>query len=170
VRSQPQKDRDEKRSQVSNEAAAKHLKTRLEAACDGLWWSSESDYPVEVVWQATEDDPPTAPETIDEATNEPIKEPISETTLRKLANLPVDSPIQIADVEDFFKRQITPHSWHTAEEKSQCARLSTLKDLLTAALPNLQVYCCGEVEIKAYVIGNAIDGSIAGIKTILVQT
>ena len=40
--------------------------------------------------------------TIDEAINEPIKEPISETTLRKLANLPVDSPIQIADVEDFF--------------------------------------------------------------------
>ena len=27
------------------------FKAQLEAACDDLWWSSESDYPVEVVWK-----------------------------------------------------------------------------------------------------------------------
>lgn len=31
------------------------LKARLKAVCIDLWWRSESDYPVEVVWQPKND-------------------------------------------------------------------------------------------------------------------
>jgi Nuclease A inhibitor-like protein len=129
---------------------ANELKAQIEDAIENLWWSSESDYPVSLVWQ-----PPAE---------------ISVAQVRQLAGCDEDAPIQIVNVNDFFARAIAPQSWHTSDDEAQLAQLKKLKILLTQSLAHLQVYRCGAVEISVYVIGNAPDGSIAGVKTILVET
>ena len=134
-------------------SAANDLKAQLEAATEGLWWSSESDYPVKVVWQPAE-----------------IPAEINRATVRRLAGCNEDAQIQVVDIEDFFKRATTPESWHTPEDKAQLTQLKALKSLLIDSLTHLQVYRCGAAEITAYVIGTAPDGSIAGVTTTLVET
>jgi hypothetical protein len=130
--------------------SAHELKVQLEDATQDLWWSSESDYPVSVVWH-----PPAE---------------INAAQVRQLVGCDGDTLIQVVEVEDFFARALMPQSWHTSEDKAQLAQLKKLKGLLTQSLAHLEVYRCGEVEISVYVIGIAPDGSVAGIKTILVET
>ena len=130
------------------------FKAQLEAACDDLWWSSESDYPVEVVWEPdVEIDPDAAVEVINQW----------------VSKLHPDDKIEKVDLNDFFERAIAPKGWHTDEDKAQLLRLKNLKDFLTAQLAGLQVYRCGEVEIKVYVLGLA-NSRLSGIRTIVVET
>ncbi len=129
------------------------LKAQLKAACHDLWWGSESDYPVEVVWFV-------APaESADEN---------QEFLVRELTSC--EGELVAVGVEDFFDRAIAPKSWHTAEDKAQISQLQQLKALLQSALSNLKVYRCGEVEVSVYVVGYAPDGSIAGVTTTVVET
>lgn len=134
---------------------ADDLKAQLEAACDDLWWSSESDYPVEMVWIP--------------ATEVPT-EAIEASAVRKLFSRAEDAAIEVISIEAFFERATAPKSWHTEADKVQMNRLQALKALLTDSLSNLQVYRWGEVEIRVYVLGNAPDSAIAGVKTTLVET
>ncbi len=138
-------------------SVANDLKAQLEAVTKDLWWSSESDYPIKVVWQPAE-------------ISAEIPAEISEVTVRRLAGCNENAQIQVVDVEDFFKQVTAPASWHTPEDKAQLTQLKALKSLLVDSLTHLQVYRCGAVEIAAYVIGTAPDGSIAGITTTLVET
>ncbi|CAN5719404.1 hypothetical protein BH23CYA1_BH23CYA1_10490 [soil metagenome] len=129
------------------------LKTQLEAACDDLWWSSESDYPVEVIWFA-------APAESADGDQESL--------VRELIGC--EGEVETVDIEDFFSRSTALKSWHTAEDKAQISRLQQLKTLLQSALTNPRVYRCGEVEVRVYAVGHTPDGGIAGVKTTLVET
>lgn len=127
------------------------LETQLEAACDDLWWRSEADCPITVVWQTDADS-------------------ISDELIRQIAGCDDDTDIQRVDIEGFFERSLTPKSWHTDEDKAYISRLEHLKTLLTTALSDLQVYRCGEVEVSVLVLGYAPDGRVAGVQTTLVET
>ena len=135
--------------------SSQSFEAQLENACDDLWWSSESDYPVEVVWQSEI-------EINSESAAGVIEQWVS-------AQHPEDK-IETVDLSDFFERAIAPKSWHTEEDKAQLLRLKELRDLLVAKLPALQVYRCGEVEIKVYVLGCADNKVLAGIQTTVVET
>ncbi len=137
---------------------ANTLKSKLKTACNDLWWSSESDYPVKVVWN------PAAPE------GTSADSPIAVSAVREMFGCADDMDVQIVDIEDFFERAIAPKSWHTKEDREECDRLLQLKVLLTNELEHLQVYRCGKVEINVYVLGYTDDRNIAGVKTILVET
>ena len=138
-------------------SVANDLKAQLEAVTEDLWWSSESDYPIKVVWQPAE-------------ISVEIPAEINETTVRRLAGCDEDAQIKVVNVEDFFERVTTPKSWHTPEDKAQVTQFKALKALLVDSLTHLQAYRCGAVEITAYVVGTAPDGSIAGVTTTLVET
>jgi hypothetical protein len=129
---------------------AEELKTQLAALCDDLWWSSEADYPVEVFWQSPAASKSNHPSQIEALINQLVGE---------------DTEIQTGDIDAFFAKAIAPQSWH-----EDSARLQQLKTLLTTALEKPQAYRCGAVEVSAYLLGYASDGSIAGVKTTLVET
>lgn len=139
----------------ANDKPKKELKNQLEEACEDLWWSSESDYPVEVVWQPEVD---ISPDSAAEAADRWVSKLHSEDAVKKV------------DLNDFFERAIAPKSWHTDEDKEQLRRLQTLRDFLTDQMPDLQVYRCGEVEIRVYVLGCAEGKVLAGIRTTVVET
>ncbi|MGB7087893.1 MAG: nuclease A inhibitor family protein [Phormidesmis sp.] len=137
------------------------LKAQLEAICEDLWWSSEADYPVEVVWQPAAAITPPAPDAIEEQIYQWIDQKESRQKQRS---------VEISSLEDFFGPATTPKSWHTAEDEVQLSKLHALKSLLTSALNSPQVYRCGEIEIAAYALGVAPNGTIAGVRTTLVET
>lgn len=134
------------------------LKTQLESACDDLWWRSEADSPITVVWLFAANMPATSDASY-----------LSDEMIRQLMDCD-DAEVKVGDVEGFFERSLTPHSWHTDEDKARISRLEHLKTLLTTALINPQVYRCGEVEISISVLGHTSDGQVAGIQTTLVET
>ncbi len=130
--------------------SAHELRAQLEEATQDLWWSSESDYPVSVVWRSPAE--------------------VNVDLVRQLAGCDADAPIQVVEVEDFFARAMISQSWHTREDKAQIAQLKKLKVLLTQSLAHLQAYRCGEIEVSVYIMGVAPDGSVAGVKTVLIET
>ena len=140
------------------------LKERLEDACEDLWWSSEADYPVEVVWQ-----PKDAIAPIGTITSSDSLEDASQKVLEWLRSFDEQS-VEVIEVDRFFERAIAPKSWHTPEDKEQRSRIKQLKDLLVIELSHLQVYRCGEVEVTVYVLGYSQEGALAGVRTVLVET
>ena len=155
-------------------AVGKKLKTQLEEACEGLWWSSESDYPVEVVWvsaiaKASEDqvasEDPVAAE--DQVAAESV---LSTEGVCRVLGIENADELTTVEVKDFFARSLTPKSWHTAEDKAQIAQLQQLKTLLVRSLQSLTVYRVGSVEIDLYILGLTPDGTLSGVKTRLVET
>lgn len=131
------------------------LEDQLIAACDGLWWSSESDYPVEVVWQIASD--------VDEG-----EQP--STLLHQIIDVKADKRLEIVEVEDFFEQALTAQPWHTAEDSAQLRQLRQLKDLLTESLQQLKVYRYDQIEVLIYILGYTPEGDIAGVKTCSVET
>ena len=135
------------------------LKQQLEAACEDLWWSSESDYPVEVVWQPeVEIDGEASQEKVAQAIDDWVRDRHPEDKVEKV------------DFHDFFEKALTPKSWHSEEDKAQLVQLQQLKALLIDNLASIQVYRCAEVEIISYVLGWDKDAMLAGIQTTIVET
>ncbi len=142
-------------------AAEEDLKVQLEEACEGLWWSSESDYPIEVVWVSAADH---------KVTDHEGASTLLAAVVCGASGVGDTDALTIGEVEDFFARSLTPKSWHTAEDKAQITQLQQLKTLLVQSLKPLKVYRYGSVEIDAYILGLTADGTVAGIKTRLVET
>lgn len=140
------------------------LKERLETACDDLWWSSESDYPVEVVWQ-----PERAIAPVETAKDDDSLDSITQKVLGWLSFWE-EEDVEVVAVADFFEKATAPKRWHTEENKEQLARLRALEALLKSELTHLQVYRCSEVEVTVYVLGYLGDRVLAGIRTIVVET
>ena len=144
------------------------IKAQLEAICENLWWSSESDYPIEVVWYSA----------LDVAEGDAHRPAFSEQAssgqamplLHKIINVEEDQPLVVVEVEAFFAQALTPQSWHTAEDKAQLDQLRRLKALLTDSLQQLQVYRYGEIDVLIYILGYTPKGDIAGVKTCSVET
>jgi len=143
---------------------APSLKTQLEAACQDLWWSSEADYPVEVVWY--------------ELSAMNGKMVLDDAVIYEIAGCEEDTAITTPDFNDLtdrafeacFAKQLTPKSWHTAEDKQHLQQLGQLKNLLSEALSPPLVYRCGEVEVTLCILGYVRVGIIAGVKTCIVET
>jgi len=130
------------------------FKALLQAACADLWWSSESDCPVEAVWQ---------PE------NASIENASTENALiaTLLAEASALTPLTLIDI---FAQQVAPQSWDTAEDKAQKARLFQLQELLENNLTHPQVYRYGEVEVTVCILGRTAEGTLAGVRTVSVET
>lgn len=148
------------------------LKTKLEAACKDLWWSSEADYPVEVLWHELPAlqrlDPQALTATATEAALSPaVLDPV---LICSLAGCAEDTAITARPFDSFFASYLIPKGWHTGEDKQQLKQLDQLQTLLATSLIQPQVYRCGDVEITLLIVGYASDSIVAGVKTCLVET
>lgn len=124
---------------------------QLKRASDGLLFMSESEYPcVAFLWS---DIAPATPEKV----------------LQQIKH-PIDTPVKIVGVDDFFGLETTPEDWHNEEEKETVKRFQTLVLTLKENLSNLQVYRLGEVEIDVYIIGETPAENLAGLSTKVVET
>ncbi len=123
---------------------------KLKQASDGLQCMSESDYPFEVLqWEG--------------------QEPTAETIIQQTDHIP-DTPIETVQLDEFFQNATQEEDWHNDEEKETVAKFKALVKTLKTNLSDIQVYRLGTVEIDIYIIGKTSTGTIAGLKTQVVET
>ncbi|MEO0868546.1 MAG: nuclease A inhibitor family protein, partial [Cyanobacteria bacterium J06642_11] len=92
------------------------LVPELEAACDKLLWRSEADSPFEVVVLSSQH----KPALIDQL----------------LSDYPVDTPVRIVSLDDFFGQSIVERAWFDSRELELVRRYRSLRDLLETTLEN----------------------------------
>ena len=125
--------------------------TRIAKATDGLLFSSEADYPLEpFVWNDTT--------------------PFSPDTLYILTTLPASTPVTKEDINDFFAPMLDPATGDTPEARKRRTRTRKLVRLLRQNLSDLAVYKLGTVEMPTFIVGHLADGTIAGLRTTVVET
>ena len=125
--------------------------SRIAKAADGLLFSSEADYPLEpFAWNETT--------------------PFSPETLYKLTTLPLEAPVTKEDIDDFFAPMLDPATGDTPAARKRRTRTRKLVRLLRQNLSDLAVYKLGRVEMPTFIVGRLADGSIAGLRTTVVET
>ncbi len=122
----------------------------LKQATIDLLWSSESDYPFEIVtWAQGVEMTPTA----------------------LFGNL--DDPnlvIESITLTDFFEPVLMVEDWYEAAELALVDRYTNLLHAIESNLAEVQVFRVGEIEIAIYIVGKTPDGDIVGLKTYVVET
>jgi hypothetical protein len=125
---------------------------QLERAAAGLWFTSEADYPLQVVYFPGPLGTPTAAG-VASLTGHSLEEPLVEQTL-----------------EEFFATATTPQPWHSPEQQETVRRYQELVRMLTTRLRDVHVFRFGALDIDAYVVGVTSAGAWVGVSTHLVQT
>jgi hypothetical protein len=122
----------------------------LTKATTDLLWSSESDYPFEIVtW--------------------PQDTALTPTAL--FADLPDPHPqIETMSVTELFEPVLTIEDWYEDAELAQVDRYTDLLHAIESNLVDPQVFRVGEVEIAIYIVGKTPDGDLVGLKTHVVET
>ena len=124
---------------------------QLKAATQGLLFMSESEYPFEVfLWEALA---PVTPEKVVQQTGHPQ-----------------NTPVEVVEVENFFRVATTESEWHSEEEKETVRRYQSLVKKLQNYLSDIKVYRLGHVEIDVYIVGQTPTGNLAGLSTHVVET
>lgn len=127
------------------------LKNRIEKACEGLVYISETDAPIEVFFR------------------DEVKEPTAKELLRLLGRTD-EIATESSNPEDFFQRLTRAKEWHTKEQTKTVNRFKKLQQLLEKELDDIHVVRTGKIRIEIYVIGKNKNGEVAGIKTFAVET
>ena len=119
-------------------------------ATTDLLWSSESDYPFEIVtWDRGIDLTPTA------------------LFSHRIAP---DLAIEQITLSELFEPVLTIEDWYEAEELAQVARYTDLEHAIESHLTDVQVFRIGSIEIAIYIVGKTPDGDVVGLKTHVVET
>jgi hypothetical protein len=129
------------------------LIAQLTAATVNLCWSSETDAPFTVQLGPTN-----------------VEEPLNSEQVLAWAQLPLDTPINAVDLDEFLAPVLTPQSWHTSEESATVARFQALQTLLHKRLTHLRVYRCGEIELTLYIVGQTPQADWIVLQTSAVET
>jgi hypothetical protein len=128
------------------------LRYKLQKASDGLLLMSESDYPFEVfLWEAG------------------CLVITPETILQKTGH-PVDTPVEVVDIDSFFAVATAEQEWHNPEERETSKRFQALVETLRRNLNETKVYRLGERSIDVYIVGTTPTGDYAGLSTKVVET
>lgn len=122
----------------------------LKQATTDLLWSSESDYPFEIV-------------TWDRGLA------ITSTALfSKLAE--PNAAIETLSLTDLFAPVLTVEDWYEDAELAQVKRYTDLLHAIESNLAEVKVFRVGEIEIAIYIVGKTPTGDLVGLKTHAVET
>jgi hypothetical protein len=129
----------------------KQLIDELKEATRDLLFTSESDYPFQIVrWKSD-------------------KEPTPESLLA-LTKQNESVPVKTESAADFFSAAASEPDWKGEEERAVARRFQKLLSLLEENLKELKVFRVGEIDIPVYIVGRAPSGNWLGVSTRVVET
>ena len=126
---------------------------KLRNAAFGLYFMSESDFPLEIFTPDTQ--PPAG---------------LSDLVLLDWAQKPAGSPIEKVELPFFFRNQVRQLPEHSPVEKNRAERFRNLQKVLLEELTDVTVYRIGKTQVSAFIIGKTKEGKYAGLKTTLIET
>jgi hypothetical protein len=131
----------------------KQIETELRQAADGLLMMSETDAPFEFYHEENSKE-----------------EELNQATVLKMAGMPADYPLQVVELEHFFRNMTHPSAESGEDGRQQARRFEQLQKKLRELLQDVKVYRIGETQIMVLILGRTPAGEIAGLKTMLVET
>ena len=96
--------------------------------------------------------------------------PLEDANIRTKLKLAADAPIERLSIDDFFANAVTPRDWHSDEEKSTVLKFQNLVAIVKEDLQNIQVLKINTIKRDVYILGIQQNGSIGGLKTLVVET
>jgi hypothetical protein len=129
------------------------LRASIEAAAEGLLYTSESDRPFEFVFLPGAGDLPPGPRAFAAQVGASEGAPAEERTL-----------------DDFFARHAETADPYDVQAQRIRPRYEALRELLRTALRGTTVYRVGRVEVECWVVGGDGRGNLAGVRTVAVET
>ncbi len=127
----------------------------LAQASKSLLMISESDYPLEPFEEQIQ-----------------LNGELTEQQLLQHLNYSENTKVEIVSVDDFFRQACAENEWQSQEEQETAKKFQSLLAILKSQLNQLQVFRIYKTatNIEAYVLGQTLDGKVAGLKTQLVET
>ena len=129
------------------------LRAELERACADLVYSSESDRPFEffsVPFAGTH------PPSIEE--------------FRTLLGLDPKTVVEARELMEFLARHLATVDPSDTRAIELRPRYEALLKLLTHRLDGVKVFRVGKIAIDCYIVGRAAPGTLAGLKTVAIET
>jgi hypothetical protein len=123
---------------------------RIDEASAGLFYLSEGDYSLEVVY-------------FNAATS-------LEDSLQTLAGNGEKAPLRVVKLEQFFRNMTSIPPNASPEQQHTAQRFLHLQQVLKEELQEVTVYLLGEIEVDAFILGRTGEGSYAGLRTKVIQT
>jgi hypothetical protein len=130
------------------------LQQQLEAAADGLVYSSEGDHPFAFV--ALGAPPPHGP-------------PSADWVAARLG-VPAGTPVRERSLDRFLAHHLDATDPWDDRAQALRPRYERLVALLRVRLVDVRVFCVGEVRIDCYLVGRADDGGLVGLHTVAIET
>lgn len=127
------------------------LSDRIEKACRGLVYISETDSEVE---------PFRGAKAAGTGTDD----------FRYAAEIGSDIEIESGDVYEFMERLSQKHEWHSGRDEQNAAGFRELFKLLKKELNDLRLYRVGRVSLQIYVVGIDKKGRMRGVRMRSVET
>ncbi|SFH40500.1 nuclease A inhibitor family protein [Pontibacter chinhatensis] len=126
---------------------------RLQELTKGLFFMSESDYPLDIVhYDAAE------------------AVALSDAEVKQMAGQLSEAKVETVELA-YFLRNMTKTAPEADDAAKQVAeRYQTLQAFMEQHLGNVKVYRIGNREVVALAIGTLPDGGLAGFKTVLIET
>jgi hypothetical protein len=121
---------------------------KLEIAASGLLMMSESDYPFDYIHT-------------DESQ-------LNDALALKLAEKPVGTPVSQVTIEHLLRNLANPETRSVNAET--VSRFQNLMATLKQELHDITVYRVGEIQVHVFILGFTADGTVAGMRTLLIET
>ena len=136
------------------EATPNALRGEVEAAAAGLLYTSESDYPL--TWF--------------ELPGAAAEWPMDAAAFAARVGAAPEAPWEEVTLDRFFAPHLEGADPADAVMQGARPRFAALKSLLEQRLREPRVFRVGSVEVQCYVVGDNGGGSVAGVRTVAVET
>ncbi len=127
------------------------ISDRLEMACEGLTYISETDAAVVPFAGAAVSD-------------------LNRVTILRQTGSNRDENVEEVDFEEFFSRLTAIKDWHGEREKTRARKFLDLQELIEENLSELKVFKIGKIRLNIYAIGRDREGRLMGVRTKAVET
>lgn len=125
----------------------------LKSMSEDLLFTSESDYPFEVIcWELN-------------------TETVDKTTIRQYINNPNESTeIKEFTPEKLLARMARSRPYYSTERREKANRFKQIIEFFQSQVANSKAFKIGETEIDVYIVGTVSDTHIIGLKTLSIET
>ncbi|MBD2297489.1 nuclease A inhibitor family protein [Nostoc sp. FACHB-87] len=130
-----------------------HVMQKLQQNSHSLLMMSESESPFEVFFWSGEG-----------------QESLTNQKLLQLTNHPAETPIEIVELDYFFRNLAEEKEWHDEIQRQDVQKFKSLVQTLKENLSDIKVYRLGRIDIDVYIFGKTPAGDLAGISTKVIET
>lgn len=127
---------------------------QLTTLTEGLFFMSESDYPIEVI------------------STDGIQAQTADELLFQLVGNEkfITSLVDFLEIDMLFRNSLKVEDWMEEEEKATAQKFQNLVNFLKENCTEIKVCKIGEVEREVYIIGHTADNQWIALKTISIET